>query len=90
MESEKNLSELNFIQREYSIEHPTYDTELLFYDAVSSGNIDYLNTHYNSQDVNDITRGILSDNPLQNLKYHVVITIAMITRFCIEKGMNEK
>ena len=31
--------------------------------------------------------GILSTNPLTNLKYHFVITVAMITRQCVAAGM---
>ena len=32
-------------------------------------------------------RGILSRNALTNLKYHFVVTVAMITRHCVEAGM---
>lgn len=31
--------------------------------------------------------GILSTNPLTNIKYHFVVTVAMITRRCVEAGM---
>ena len=31
--------------------------------------------------------GILSKNSLTNLKYHFVITVALITRYCIDGGM---
>jgi len=31
--------------------------------------------------------GILSTNPLTNIKYHFVITVAMITRHCVDAGM---
>ena len=31
--------------------------------------------------------GILSDDSLRNLKYHFIITIALVTRFCVEGGM---
>lgn len=34
--------------------------------------------------------GKLSTNPLRNLKYHLIITIAMITRFCIEGGLSSE
>ena len=32
--------------------------------------------------------GKLSSSPLQNKKYHLVILTAMITRFCIEAGLD--
>ena len=31
--------------------------------------------------------GILSKNPLTNLKYHFVVTTAMLTRYCIDGGL---
>ena len=31
--------------------------------------------------------GILSRDPLTNLKYHYIVSVAMITRFCVDKGM---
>ena len=31
--------------------------------------------------------GMLSEDPLRNLKYHFTITVALITRFCVEGGM---
>lgn len=31
--------------------------------------------------------GILSQNPLTNIKYHFVVTTAMITRYCIDGGL---
>ena len=31
--------------------------------------------------------GVLSKNALTNLKYHFVITVALVTRYCIEGGM---
>lgn len=34
--------------------------------------------------------GTLSRNPITNLKYHFVITTAMITRFCKQKGMENE
>ena len=77
-----------FMQLEYNIEHPTYDTELSFYHLVSSGDVEAVKNQ-NYMDVDAVERGILSDNTLQNLKYHAVVTIAMVCRFCIEDGMEE-
>ena len=31
--------------------------------------------------------GILSTNPLTNIRYHFIVTVAMVTRRCIEAGM---
>ena len=31
--------------------------------------------------------GVLSKNALTNLKYHFVVTVALITRHCVEGGL---
>ncbi|MFR0871058.1 MAG: hypothetical protein ACLSG5_06560 [Oscillospiraceae bacterium] len=34
--------------------------------------------------------GVLSTDRLRNLKYHLVITVSFITRFCVEGGMERE
>lgn len=83
--SEKILSNTLFLQREYAINHLPYDKELLFYDAVRRGDTAKLEKIMLSLDNEQL--GKLSDNPLNNQRYHLIITIALITRFCIEGGL---
>ncbi|MDO5155020.1 MAG: helix-turn-helix domain-containing protein [Eubacteriales bacterium] len=84
------LMNKQFVQREYGIIHPTYDSELAFYQLVSAGDIKALEARTDYESVNSKERGILSDNPLRNLKYHIIVSITMISRFCIENGMSEQ
>ncbi|HHU71126.1 MAG TPA: helix-turn-helix domain-containing protein [Clostridiales bacterium] len=80
-----------FLQQEMLQEHRLLEEELTFYNSVANGNIDYVkenckkNTFTNSDGM-----GKLSDNPLQNIRYHFVITAAMVTRYCVSKGMEQK
>lgn len=83
--SEKILSNTLFLQREYAINHLPYDQELVFYDAVRRGDIVKLEKIMLSLDNEQLGR--LSNNPLNNQKYHLIVTIALITRFCIEGGL---
>lgn len=65
--------------------HSPYDKEMAFYESVRSGNIElakFLSTPLCSEGY-----GRLSKDDLRNIKYHLIISIAMITRFCIEGGM---
>lgn len=87
---QKQLTEQLFSNREYSISHPTYDTELQFYNMICEGEIDTLKQTYSDEAFFDAERGILSDNPVHNARYHLIVTITMISRFCIEKGLNEQ
>ena len=68
--------------------HRPMEVEYSFYNAVSSGDMDYVRENIKKGDFkNPEGMGILSRNTLTNLKYHFVITVAMITRHCVEAGM---
>lgn len=88
--SERGLVVQQFLAHEEGIRHPSYDSELNFYEMVSDGRIEELNKKTDYADVDTKARGRLSEDPIRNLKYHVIVTIVMISRFCIEKGMDER
>ena len=83
--TEQTLNYKLFLQREYSIYHLPYEKEMEFYTAVKKGDIDQIKEKM--LPLRSELLGRLSSNNMRNLKYHLVITIAMITRFCIEGGM---
>ena len=86
MESKDNiLSYKLFLQQEYANYHLPYDKEMVFYNAVRNGDFAEVKKHMNP--LTSTGLGKLSNNPLRNIRYHLIITIAMITRFCIEGGM---
>lgn len=87
---QKQLTEQLFLNREYNISHPTYDTELNFYNIICEGNLEQLKEIYSDQSFFDSDRGVLSDHPVNNARYHLIVTITMVSRFCIEKGLNEQ
>ncbi len=85
MNIDKNLSHIEFLNREHHTFHLPYDQEMLFFQSVKQGNpaeAYRLLKPFNSNEM-----GNLSTDPLRNLKYHLIITIAMLTRYCIEGGM---
>ena len=70
------------------IEHRQPTEEFLFYQAVTSGDIETVKKNCHQERFLDSDGvGILSRNHITNLKYHFVITTAMITRLCKQKGM---
>ncbi len=90
---QKELIFQRFLQREYGLVHPTYDSELAFYALVKAGNVEELENIKAADGLSDVNiseRGILSEDRIRNLKYHIIVTIAMISRFCIEGGLDEK
>ncbi len=81
-----------FVQREYGLAHPTYDNELDFYQLVSSGDVKALSGMLLTGEEDEAVlaaRGILSEDRVRNRRYHEIVLVAMISRFCIEEGMEE-
>lgn len=83
---EELLTKQLFFQREYSIYHLEYEKEMSFYKAVQKGDIELVKKLM--LPLKNEKLGSLSKNSLQNLKYHLVVLISMLTRFSIEGGMN--
>ena len=77
-----------FIQSEASITHRPMEEEFKFYKAIQDGDLAFIEENCkNNVFSNPKGMGVLSKNPVQNLKYHFTITAAMVTRFCVEGGM---
>ena len=79
LEEDDNIDEM---------EHREPTEEFLFYRAVASGDVEQVKKNC-EQDrfVEEEGVGVLSKDPVINLKYHFVITTAMITRLCRQNGM---
>lgn len=93
---QKELSKNLLNQREEHTRHLDYEKEFGFYKAIASGDLEDLqrirkaykeSEGYTTQNQKN---GILSKNPLQNRKYHFVVMAAMITRFCVEEGLERE
>ena len=85
MNIEKKLSHIEFLNREDNVSHLSYEREMAFFHSIKEGDIAEarrLFKPFNSEEM-----GRLSEDSLRNLKYHLIITIAFITRYCIEGGM---
>jgi AraC-type DNA-binding domain-containing proteins len=81
-----------FDEREGSPEgrHPTYDSEMAFYNLVAEGKVENIDKRWSNQTrPDDKVRGVLSTNPLRNSMYHFVSMVTMITRVCINHGLDQ-
>ncbi len=68
--------------------HRPTNEEYAFFNAVSSGDIETVRRNCEEQRFSDSNgAGILSRDPLTNMKYHFVVTAALITRICMENGL---
>lgn len=88
MKEQKALTYTEFYMRENSITHTPVETEMKFYDCVKRGDMEGMEAAFCPLGGKGF--GVLSDDELRNLKYHLIITIAFITRFCVEGGMERE
>ena len=91
MDLTKDWYRSEFINHELLEEHRTLEKELSFYDAIVNGDIDFVTQNCDEKAfVNPEGMGKLSEDPLQNIRYHFVVTRAMITRYCVHGGMEQE
>lgn len=70
------------------MEHREPGEEFLFYRAVANGDVDAVRKNCEQGRFMDTEGvGVLSRDPITNLKYHFVVTTAMVTRMCRQHGM---
>ena len=82
----KELQKLLLTQQEEQSYHLPMEAEYSFYRRIANGDMELLKLNMNADTMEGM--GKLSSSPLQNKKYHLVILTAMITRFCIEAGLD--
>ena len=83
--TEKDISSHLFLKREEGFEHAPFDREIACYESICSGNIELVKVF--ATPLCGEGYGVLSKDPLRNLKYHFSISAALIARFCINSGM---
>ena len=85
----KKISYQEFLHREYEFFHAPLAPEMDFYGTIRSGNLRKVRALLSEPFHKKTGLGVLSDNPLQNLKYHMTITTALVARFCISGGLSQ-
>ena len=83
----KEISIVKYLPRQPETIHAPYMPEMDFYTAVKSGNVRKVKQLCEEPFRTKQGLGVLSENTLRNLKYHFVISAALIARMCIEGGM---
>lgn len=80
-----------FVNQEMLNRHRCIETEFSFYDAIATGNMDFISKNCSEKQFANLEGvGKLSHDPLQNLKYHFTVTTAMIVRYCVHYGMEQE
>ena len=83
----------NFYQKNKSKQKVLhYPTEIRsrFYQLVSSGNLQEVEAFLEKKDFRKLCdSNVLSETSVQNMRYHFIVTVTMLTHFCIQAGMPE-
>ena len=87
MDLQKEIVYQEYINRENEVLHAPYDPELEFYSLVQLGDVSRVTELCSVSLLEKENLGQLSKNFLRHIKYHFVITTAMVARYCIEGGM---
>lgn len=66
--------------------HISIEEEFAFYRQIQQGDMQVLEGNLCSDPTEGM--GVLSHDPLRNRKYHLIVMTAMITRFCVEGGLD--
>lgn len=94
MSMNKELNAKLFERREEQLSHVEYDHEYKYYDNITTGNIEEVQKVLaNPKDINRYESpeyGKLSKDFLRNIRYHFVVSTALITRLCAEKGLERE
>ena len=93
MSIDHDLHQMLFQQREAQTQHLEYNQEFQYYNAIASGDIENVSRYFMKEDDQAYSGdeyGKLSGDSLRNTRYHFVVAVALITRICVEHGMERE
>lgn len=90
MKIDSELEKQLVSERDNEVKRVSYDNEIKFYTMIASGDVAGVEEfNRNRRATYEKSRkGVLSADKLSSEKYHAVIMTALISRFCIEAGMD--
>lgn len=88
MDTQKELNYRLYIQRENDFKRTSFSNEFERYKDIQSGDVNRVRKNLKVIKENYLLgKGELSKDPIRNVRYHVIISTAIIARVCVEGGM---
>ncbi|MBR3041952.1 MAG: helix-turn-helix transcriptional regulator [Eubacterium sp.] len=88
MDANSTLNYRLYLQRQEEFVRADYHMEFKQYNRIRTGDVEGTKARFKIARQNfEEGRGVLSDNPLRSLIYHLVVSAGIISRVCIEGGM---
>lgn len=85
----RDLNYRLYTQKESGFIRTAFQSEFERYAVVSTGDVQGVKRNLAQIRKNFFEgKGELSDNPVRNVIYHFVVSVAMVSRVCVESGMN--
>lgn len=89
MNTRQELSYKLYLQKESGFIRTSYQNEFSRYVDIQRGDVSKVKENFRDVRKNFYNgKGTLSDDPVRNLRYHMIISTAIIARICVEGGMN--
>ncbi len=89
MNTNRDLDYKLFIQRSDGFTRTPFQREFEQYIAIRSGDTEQVRRHFETiKPVFLDGKGNLSDDPVRNVRYHFIVSVAIISRFCVEGGLS--
>ena len=84
--------ELNYrlyVQRTHGFTRTPFHSEFEKYLIIRSGDVETVKRNFEKIKIDYLSgKGVLSDDPVRNVMYHFVTSVALTARICVEGGMN--
>ncbi len=89
MDTNSTLNYRLYLQRQEEFVRADYKTEFKQYNRIKNGDVEGVRERFNiARKKFQEGRGNLSDDPLRSMIYHLVTAVAVISRMCIDTGMD--
>lgn len=88
MNTNRDLNYRLYLHKITKFERPSFKREYERHADICEGNIEKVRQNLEEMKKNYLKgKGRLSDDPVRNIKYHVIISAALVSRACINGGM---
>ena len=89
MDTNSTLNYRLYLQRQEEFVRADYKTEFKQYNRIKNGDVEGVRERFKiARKKFQEGRGNLSDDPLRSMIYHLVTAVAVISRMCIDTGMD--
>ncbi len=78
-----------FYERENSITHTAFETEVMFYGCIKNGDCEMAEKMMHRLLSQSVITGKMSDDPIRQMKYWAVCCITLAIRYAISGGLDE-